>query len=299
MADQPRMIVDVAQVSAVTQLSPSYVRVELTGPEFAELGVDGPWLDQRIKLVFPSAAGLPPLTPGIDDLWTHWRTLPEAERGHMRTYSVRDVVGEGDARRLVVDMVRHDSPGLSGPGGTWACSAEVGAEVIVLAPRRGKEFGGIEFAPPAGHPILLVADETAVPAASRILADLPDDARGHAFFEVPFSADFLEVERPDGVAVHWLARGHEDWGTRLIPEVLRHLGHTGGVQAVADEEIDPNLWEVPSADEGDDERGDYYAWIAGESGVVTTLRRHLVRDLEFPKSRVAFMGYWRKGVTMG
>ncbi|MEA5119320.1 MAG: SIP domain-containing protein, partial [Propionicimonas sp.] len=44
-----------------------------------------------------------------------------------------------------------------------------------------------------------------------------------------------------------------------------------------------------------DGRPGLYAWIAGESGVVTTLRRHLVRDLGLARSQVAFMGYWRIG----
>ncbi|MFS3128733.1 siderophore-interacting protein [Nocardioides sp. Bht2] len=296
MAPEPQMIIDVASVRAVTQLSPNYTRVELTGPSFAELGVAGPWLDQRIKIVFPSTDGLPPTTHDGPDLWSYWRSLPESERGHMRTYSVRDVVGDGDQRTLVVDMVRHDAPGLSGPGGRWATTAAVGDQVIVVAPRRGAEFGGIEFAPTPGQPLLLVADETAVPAASRILADLPDDAEGHAFFEVPHPEDFLDLERPDGVTVHWLARGDADWGTRLVPEVLYHLGHTGAVLTATDDEVDPNLWEVPAAPEA--APSEHYAWIAGESGVVTTLRRYLVRDLELPRSQVAFMGYWRKGVTM-
>ncbi|MFT4284408.1 MAG: SIP domain-containing protein, partial [Protaetiibacter sp.] len=43
---------------------------------------------------------------------------------------------------------------------------------------------------------------------------------------------------------------------------------------------------------------DRYYWIAGESGVVTTLRRHLVKDLGIDRSQVSFMGYWRRGVAM-
>jgi NADPH-dependent ferric siderophore reductase len=41
-----------------------------------------------------------------------------------------------------------------------------------------------------------------------------------------------------------------------------------------------------------------YAWIAGESAMVTALRRHLVRDLGVDRRQVAFMGYWRVGVSM-
>jgi NADPH-dependent ferric siderophore reductase len=32
--------------------------------------------------------------------------------------------------------------------------------------------------------------------------------------------------------------------------------------------------------------------------MVTTLRRALVNELEVDRSRVAFMGYWRRGVAM-
>lgn len=41
-----------------------------------------------------------------------------------------------------------------------------------------------------------------------------------------------------------------------------------------------------------------YAWIAGESSVVTGLRRHPVNELGFDRRQVAFRGYWRRGVAM-
>ena len=44
--------------------------------------------------------------------------------------------------------------------------------------------------------------------------------------------------------------------------------------------------------------GGTYAWIAGESKVVTGLRRALVKDLGIDRHQVAFMGYWRVGVAM-
>ena len=43
---------------------------------------------------------------------------------------------------------------------------------------------------------------------------------------------------------------------------------------------------------------DLYAWIAGESKMVTGLRRALVKDLGIDRHQVAFMGYWRLGVAM-
>lgn len=40
-----------------------------------------------------------------------------------------------------------------------------------------------------------------------------------------------------------------------------------------------------------------YAWIAGESGRVKELRRHLVRERGIDRRRVTFVGYWREGLT--
>ncbi len=64
------------------------------------------------------------------------------------------------------------------------------------------------------------------------------------------------------------------------------------------------LWETPEYSglgeeiAAADAPAERYFWIAGESGVVTTLRRHLVKDLGIDRGQVAFMGYWRRGVAM-
>ncbi|MFF9041783.1 SIP domain-containing protein [Streptomyces sp. NPDC014892] len=38
-----------------------------------------------------------------------------------------------------------------------------------------------------------------------------------------------------------------------------------------------------------------YCWVAGESGLPTGLRRHLVKEGGVPKSDISFLGYWRHG----
>ena len=304
------MILDEVEVRAVERFSPSYVRVELGGAALAEFGVDGPLYDQRIKLVFPHEAGDLPSFEGADESWfSTWLDLPTAERGHMRTYTVRDVKGSGIDTRLVVDFVLHLEPGATGPGSTWASRARVGDRLVVVAPRRGEPFGGIEFAPGDARVLLIAADETAVPAVCRILADLPPWAEGAAFLEVPVAGDVQDVRRPAGVEVVWLPRDGAPLGERLAAAVREHLGSAAPMPEVAPEEVDPDLWETPThSSSGEDLAqggGDagavldgVYAWIAGESGVVTGLRRHLVKDLGMDRRQVAFMGYWRRGVAM-
>jgi NADPH-dependent ferric siderophore reductase len=313
----PPMILDEVEVTAVERLSPTYARIELGGPVLADFGVDGPLYDQRIKLVFPNAAGRLASFAGADEDWySTWLGIPSEERGHMRTYTVREVRGEGVDTRLVVDFVLHLEGDAVGPGSAWAATARPGDRLVVMAPRRGMPFGGIEFAPGRARELLLVADETAVPAVASILADLPDDARGAAYLEVPVAGDVQDLDGPAGVQVSWLTREGARRGELLTAAVIGHLGTggtggTGGadlVQGVADDDIDPDLWETPTHSSsgetlpavrpaGHDLDG-LYAWIAGESKVVTGLRRHLVKDVGVDRSRVAFMGYWREGVAM-
>ena len=297
-------------VSGVERLSPSYVRVELAAPELRDFGVDGPLYDQRIKLLFPGPSGtLPQLTSG--NWWAELSALPEEQRGHVRTYTIREVRGAGEETRLVVDFVLHAD--AHGPGSGWASSAGVGDRIMVLCPRRGTPFGGIEFEPPKGDRVLLAGDETAVPAMAAILAQLPADAEGAAFLEVPHRDDVQQLTAPDGVRLHWLPREGASLGERLHMAVLAHVGATTPPPVVADEEVDPDLWETPTwsssgeptvldasaaAEAACGPLADLYAWIAGEAKVVTGLRRVLVAELGMDRSKVAFMGYWRRGVPM-
>ncbi|QIK77286.1 siderophore-interacting protein [Nocardioides piscis] len=303
------LLVEVEVVSH-QRLSPSFVRVELGSPELADFGVDGDRFDQRIKLVFPDPAtgGLTSVA-GADETWlATWLDLPVTERGHMRTYTIRDVRGADAATTIVVDIVLHLEGDAVGPGSTWAASATVGDRLVLLAPRRGFPYGGIEFAPPLGAELLMVADETAVPAVCAVLEQLPASATGAVFMEVPLSADVLPVVAPAGVSVTWLPRDGEPLGRRLHDAVVAHLGLPGATLDVTADEVDPDLWETPSySSSGEDvapvrvvghELDGLYAWIAGESAVVTGLRRHLVKDLHVERSQVAFMGYWRRGVAM-
>ena len=186
------MIVDEVEVVAVDHISPTFVRVELGGAALSEFGVDGPLYDQRIKLVFPNDAGKLASFAGADESWfSTWLAIPEAERGHMRTYTVRSTRGSGEQTRIVVDFVLHLAEPATGPGSAWAARAAVGDRLVTIAPRRGQPFGGIEFAPDDARSLLLVADETAVPAVSSILDDLPDGTHGAAFLEVPETGDVL------------------------------------------------------------------------------------------------------------
>jgi NADPH-dependent ferric siderophore reductase len=177
------------------------------------------------------------------------------------------------------------------------------------------EYGGTEFNPGQHRDLLLVADETALPALTRILADLGPGYRGHAFVEVPSNADKLAFDVPDGFEICWLTRDGAEHGRRVVEAVRRHLGlgplDPSSLPAEVPSDLDVDVWETPrysSAGEDIDAQlrphtpGSnplhLYAWIAGESWMVKALRRCLVTELGVERGQVAFMGYWREGVSM-
>ena len=305
-ADTFPMLLEEVEVVSVERFSPSFVRLELASPALADFGVDGPLLDQRIKLVLPGPAGLPPVTRG-PSWYQDWCALPDEVRGHVRTYTVRELRGAGTDTRVVVDVVLH--PGECGPGSRWAAAARPGDRVVLLGPRRGFAFGGIEFDPAGAPRVLIAGDETAVPAVAGILAGLPLDAAGTAYLEVPEDLDVQDLVGPPGVRVVWLPRNGVPHGERLRRAVLALFGLADRCADAAPEtapaEDGPALWETPVHSSSGEEisgeplgRPDLYAWVAGEAGVVARLRRHLVDDAGLDRRQVAFMGYWRRGVAM-
>lgn len=297
------MLLEEVTVASVERLSPSFVRIELASPALADFGVDGALLDQRIKLLMPGASGLlPPVTRG-PGWYQDWSALPDDVRGHVRTYTVRELRGSGTDTRVVVDVVLH--PGECGPGSRWAASARAGDRVMLLGPRKGYVFGGIEFEPAGASRILIAGDETALPAVAGILAGLPLDAAGTAYVEVPEDADRQELVGPPGMRVVWLPRNGVPHGERLCRAVLTLFDLADRCAEPLPDDVDPDLWETPAYSSSGEPVGseplgrpDLYAWVAGESRVVAKLRRHLVRDAGLDRRQVAFMGYWRRGVAM-
>lgn len=316
----PSVLITDATVHRVTRLSPSFVRVELASPAFVDLGEDG--FDTRFKVVLPGPTGrLPEIPPVAEDYYAAWMSTPDDVRSPMRTYTIRDILREAGQTRLVVDFVVHEDDGHGvGPACRWAQSAEPGDVIQVIAPHRFTEYGGTEFDPAGRAHLILVGDETALPALTRILSDLGPGRSGAVFVQVPTAADVLDLPAPAGFEVTWCVRNDDACGRRLVQEVRRHVGLPPSTEFEALPEqpgaLDIDVWETPrysawgedleaqlhSRSVGSSFRGhdleDTYAWIAGESWMVKALRRSLVTELGLERAQVAFMGYWRQGVAM-
>lgn len=306
------------RVSWIRRLSPHFLRFTLIAEDLCLFDTGG--MDQRIKLFLPRPDGTVPdlgfgrePQPSMMEWYSQWRTLDDDVRNPIRTYTVRDIRPE--ACEIDVDFVVH---GTEGPASAWALGAEVGDELIVIGPdgRSEQTGGGIEWNPGTAREVLLAGDETAAPAICGILEGLAESPESKVFFgetyiEVPTSEDILEVTPPPGVVVRWLPRDGaplgellgqavRDWGRRrqIIFDARRAAWAPGltpvGAPAGSSgyQELGPEdpLWEVAEPD-GFRE----YAWLAGEAGVITSLRRHLVKEIGLSKKQVSFMGYWKRG----
>lgn len=285
------------RIVRIEDVTPTFRRFTFAGAELADYG--DPGFDQRIKVVFPtSTAGLDAMPLG-DDWYARWRELPEDARPVIRTYTTRAV--RHSACEVDIDMVVHE---VDGPASAWIDRAQVGDELMILAPSRTRTGVslGIDFVPPARvDRILLAGDETSAPAIAVILEQLPREAEGVVVVELPEAADAGYLPRHPGFEMRVAGRGEGGRHTHLIAQVKEaaaQLAPNGSGADVEEVDIDDGiLWEVPRTAKGGAalKSAPLYSWLAGEASAIKTLRRHLVTDLGVDRRAIAFMGYWRLG----
>lgn len=238
------------EVTEVSDLTPSLKRVVLTGDleDFVSLG-----FDDHMK-IFPIREGeaFAPPTVGPDG------PVFAEPRPVMRDYTPRswDIA----ARTLTVDF----AVGHGGPATDWVMQARPGSKLGVGGPR------GSFIVPTAFAHHVLIGDETAVPAISRRLEELP-----------PGVVATVVMEIEDAASAPPLTSAAE----LTVIRVCRNGGSRGRVEGLRSA-VETALAGVP--------REDAYIWIAAESQVARSLRG-LVVALGFDAKAMKAAGYWRAG----
>lgn len=174
----------------------------------------------------------------------------------LRTYTVRR--WDPEAGELDVDFVNHGV----GPATSWACNVKVGETVQIAGPKSSSTH------PENADWVLVGADETALPAVARWLEEWPQGARGQVFIEVEEDSHRQDLVVPEGVELTWLVRhGAEAGTTTLLFDALKAA----------------DWWE-----------GTVFAWVAGEAGTLTPIRRWLRNEKKLDKEQIDVTGYWKR-----
>ncbi|GAA0283901.1 siderophore-interacting protein [Streptomyces polychromogenes] len=260
------------EVLRTRRLGHSFLRVTFGGESLADFRSGG--YDQSLSLFLPVGDREHTELPATDeDTWFGaWRAMPDEERPVMRSYTVREQrrTAEG-AVEVDVDFVLH---GDSSPASRWAGRAVTGRRIMAIGPAVA-ENKSVRFQRPEGSgPVLMYADETALPAAAAILDRLPAGTRVKAWFEVPHADDRLGLHTLADTDITWIVRERGTDGPARAERVLSELRAAG----------------LPAG-------GAPYAWLAGEAGTVRAVRRHLVQERSVDRRAVRFTGYWRLGAS--
>lgn len=264
------------RLAARTRLSESFMRLTLRGDDLGQCSAT--LLDQRVKLVLGAPAQLDQLL--VDDWYAAWQRADP--RPDIRTYTL-SAVRPGDAE-ADVDVVLHGTRADgAGPASAYAQDGAIGSRLLLVAAdrvRAGHDSAGVAYHPGGARRVLLLADETALPAVANILQARADDVRYEVVVEVPHVSD---VRALDADRVTWRVRARGESVLDVPP-----FDVSVGDGDVVEEEL---LWdEAEGAPEGS------YLWAAGEAGMIRAVRAAAKRA-GFDRSSSSFMGYWRRGVA--
>ncbi|WP_370328473.1 SIP domain-containing protein [Euzebya sp.] len=241
----------VTTVSAVRDLTPGMRELTVRG------GLEGfaPIAPDQFLYLITAAPGGGPVTPGFT--MAQLQEAPVADHPPAAYYTVRRWRPEADEMDLWVVLHGHDE----GVGG-WAAEVGVGDPVALWGPRS-------TYDPPAGtRSVLLVGDETGLPAIATILEQLDEGWTATVVVEAAAPSHAVDLPARPGVEVSWVFRDGEPAGTG-----------TGLVDAVRGLDLDLD---------------GLYAFGAAETRQIAAVRHHLRHERGMAADRTRMTGYWRR-----
>jgi NADPH-dependent ferric siderophore reductase len=213
-------------VARINRVSPGFASITFQGEALADFTSLS--FDDHVKFMFNDANG-------------------EQVR---RDYTPRRV--DSDAREVDIEFALHGHGGAA----AWARNATIGQRAIIGGPR------GSMILPLAMDWHLLIGDDSALPAVTRRLEELPADARVVAVLLVDAADRRTFVTRADA-RIHWV-----DSDDALL-QVLKELPLQPGAGL---------------------------AWGGGEAALMARVRQVLV-ETGMPRQAAKVSAYWKRGVA--
>ncbi|MEU5402896.1 siderophore-interacting protein [Streptomyces sp. NPDC005963] len=246
-------------VLSVRDVTPGMRRITLGGEQlraFKSNGFELPPLrsdgfDDHVKFFFADGDDAPVL-PRQNVSSLDW---PADARPIAKDYT--PVRYDPEAGEIDFDFVRHEG----GIASSWAEAAEPGVITWIAGPKMSH-----------GHPegadwLLVIGDETALPAIGRWLAEMPAGTRARVLIEVGEDSHRQELPTAADAEITWLSR----------------KGAPAGTTTVLEDALRTVEW-LP---------GQVFVWAAGEAGALKAIRRHLATERQVPREQTHITGYWR------
>lgn len=240
-------------VVRTAELTPQMRRVTLRGQKLERFAHSG--LHMRLLLA---------PRPGAEVVWPVMgedgrQAWPEGDRPLARVYTIRRI--DVAAGEIDVDFVLHDGDEM--PGAQFGRDAIPGEVVGMTGP------GGGTLPPFSRY--IFAGDETALPAISRMLEELPSTASAVAIVEIANPGERQELTVGPGIDLRFVSRdGRPAGSTDLLAENLRGL--------------DEMHWEQQP-----------YVWVGCEQAASRHIRKYLKQERHLPRDRFRVAAYWRCG----
>lgn len=213
----------------------------------------------HVRLLLPPPGRVPVWPTLREDGLLDWPSGEDALTA--RYYTIRAInPAEG---WFDIDFVLHQCSGLS--GSSFARNARAGEIIGMLGPAGGDL--------PKSDKIILLGDETALPAICRILEELPHRTRAEALIEVDDEADMTPMPQRESVSVTWLCRRGQAAGTTDL------------------------LWNALNKVQPGDGPQDTFIWAGCEFGTFRKIRNLVRKDWGLPSDRQLIVAYWRRGAA--
>lgn len=240
-------------VTSTEAVTPRLRRVWFRSDDLSAFA-DSVYTDRYVKLIFPKEGVT---YPEPIDVRALRGTIPEEDMPSIRTFTV--IFPDLDSGALAIDFVDHGDNGVAGP---WAAAAVPGDRLLANGP------GGAYRPDPTADWHLLAGDESAVPAITAALNDLPEDAVARVVVLVDSEGHQPRLTLPAGGEVTFVHRSE--------------IGNGGGLEAAV-RALD---W-LP---------GRVHAFVHGEAQeVMRGVRPYLFKERELLREHVSISGYWRRG----
>lgn len=179
-----------ARVIAAENITPHMRRVRFSCADVSPF-IGGA---MHVRVLVPPR-GREPVWPGYgEDGRIAWPT--GEDKLVVRPYTIRGV--DAERRELWIDFLQHPVPGVPTPGANFARDAEPGDLVALLGPGSGSL--------PAAQSILMIGDESSLPAIARIAEEVPEGTAIRAIIEVADAQEEQKLSSAGSIDVTWLHR---------------------------------------------------------------------------------------------